>query len=474
MDIRDALTDAYLAGFFDSGSLVRARGYVDAVEALEVVHETSGSLTAIAEVPGTAPAPYRVQFHAEVDESADWVFSACTCPVGRMCKHGAAVALRLRGKAPPLAERQWRQRLSRLSDELEARARSTLTGQALALELVRRPSTRWSRSAAGELSMRPMRPGARRGWARSGAEWSDLAAPVALSRFVPAQVEALRALHRGLASQHTYLVVGAAPVLDDYGDRLVPALRAAVTAGVTLLPGAGVASVAVSDDPARVVADLTRVDDLPTLQVSVQVGERRWRGDDVVAVGRPMSSVALVDGDDVLLAELSEPCHDAVADLLLGPPVVADADDVESFLRALAPLARRMEVTSSDGSLEPPTPARPRLSLTVTWRSATLADLDWAWVYGEHACALADPDPLGGTRDVDLERAILPTVPDELTSIASVAGGDALALALHDLPHLRTLGDVDVEERETPVFRESTSDPEITFTLAEAQPDHTD
>ena len=239
MEIRDALTDDYLARFFDPGTLARAHGYLDEVFDLAAVHETSTSLTATAEVWGTAPAPYRVQFHAEVNEASDWVFTACSCPVARLCKHGAAVALRLRGAAQPPPEPEWRQRLARLTGELEKRAHSTLAGTGLGLEVSRRPANRWSRGAPGDFSMRPVRPGARRGWVRSGAEWTDLSGPVATSRFVPAQVEALQALHRGLLSRHTYLVAGAAPMLDDYGDRLVPALRAAVAAGVVLVPGAG-------------------------------------------------------------------------------------------------------------------------------------------------------------------------------------------------------------------------------------------
>ncbi|GAA1939005.1 DEAD/DEAH box helicase [Nocardioides hwasunensis] len=476
MDIRHALTDAYLSGFFDAGTLVRARDYADAVEELDVVHETDGSLTATALVRGTAPQPYHVQFHAEVDVEDDWVFSACTCPVARMCKHGAAVAHRLRGATTdePAGASPWRRRLDRLGDELEARARATLAGQRLGLELVRRPATRWSRGAAGDLTMRPVRPGARRGWARSGAEWSDLTGPVATSRFVPAQAEALQVLHRGLVSRHTYLVAGAAPMLDDYGDRLVPALRSAVAAGVTLVAGAGITSVELSAGPAEVVVDLSEVDGLPTLAAWIRLGERRSRGDTVVPIGRPVTSVALVDGDHVLLAELSEPCPESVLELVLGSPVVAEAEDREAFVEAVAPLTRRVRVESSDGSLELPPPVRPRLELVVTWRSSTLADLGWRWAYGDQRCPLTATDVLGGLRDLDREREVAAPVPAALLESTSVAGGDALALALHDLPHLRTLDDVDVEEVAPPDFRESTSDPEVAFTLAEVQPDHTD
>jgi SNF2 family DNA or RNA helicase len=57
----------------------------------------------------------------------------------------------------------------------------------------------------------------------------------------------------------------------------------------------------------------------------------------------------------------------------------------------------------------------------------------------------------------------------------SVSGGDALVFGLHDLPHLRTLDDVDVEEVAPPTFRESDTAPQISFVLSDAPPDdHTD
>lgn len=474
MGIRDALTDDYLARFYDPGTLLRARACLDGVLGLEAVHETSSSLTVTADVWGTAPTPYAVQFHAEVNETSDWVFSACSCPVARMCKHGAAVALRLRGAPPVPSQPLWEQRLARLSTELDRRARSTMSGIRLGLEVSRRPTSRWSRGTPGDFTLRPVRPGARQGWARSGADWPDLAGPTATHRYVPAQVEALQALHRGLVSMHAYLASGSAPMLDDYGDRLGPALRAAVAAGVTLVPGTGIGSLALTSGPARVAADLTRREAATELTVHAEVDGRRWRGDLVTPVGRPVTSLVLVEGDAALLTDLSEPLSDALAELLVGPPVVVDPDDHDAFLEALAPLTRHVQVVSSDGSLEVPTPPRPHLHVTVTWRSSTHAALGWEWAYGDARCDTSSPESLGGVRDPEAERAVLGTVADHLVGLASVSGGDALSLALHDLPHLATLPDVTVTEVEAPDFRESLSAPEIAFTLAEHQPDHTD
>ena len=480
MDIRDALTDDYLAQFYDGATLVRARTCLTLVRDMVIAHETSTSLTVTAQVWGSAPSAYDVQFHAEVNKTSDWVFSACSCPVARMCKHGAAVALRLRGAMPARPQPQWRHRLAQVSGELEQRSRSTLTGTALGLEISHHHRTRWSRGTPGDFAMRPMRPGKRGGWVRSGADWTDLSGPVARSRFVPAQAEALLALHRGLVGRHTYLVAGAAPMLDDYGDRLVPGLRAAVEAGVTLLPGAGVDTISLLDPAACIRADLTaRTDPGGTteetvLDVFVEAGERRWRGDQVVPVGHPATSVVLVDGDAISLAELAEPVDSGLLELLIGPPLVVGATDLDSFLDALTPLTRHLDVVSSDGSRTVPAPARPVLQVTVTWHSATRAVLVWEWAYGSARCALTSGESLGGLRDLETERAIHDTVPAAIAGVSSVTGGDALSLALHDLPHLRSLADLTVLETSPPDFRESTRAPEIEFTLAPDQPDHTD
>ena len=43
MDIRDALNDAYLAQFYDAGTMARAAGILGDVHRLEVVHEAAAA-----------------------------------------------------------------------------------------------------------------------------------------------------------------------------------------------------------------------------------------------------------------------------------------------------------------------------------------------------------------------------------------------------------------------------------------------
>ena len=160
--------------------------------------------------------------------------------------------------------------------------------------------------------------------------------------------------------------------------------------------------------------------------------------------------MALFEGDDVVLAELAEPCLDALMDLVLDAPVDAAASERDAFLEAVAPLARSLRVESSDGSLEVPAPPRPRLAVTVSWQSSTVPSCEWHWVYGDRRAPLEGADPLGGRRDPD-GRALHPRRRARRAHLGHrLRDGDALALALHDLPHLRTLPDVEVEEHAPP------------------------
>ncbi|MFC7503602.1 DEAD/DEAH box helicase, partial [Nocardioides sp. GCM10030258] len=61
--------------------------------------------------------------------------------------------------------------------------------------------------------------------------------------------------------------------------------------------------------------------------------------------------------------------------------------------------------------------------------------------------------------------------PRDLLARTSATDGEALALAIHELPHLRTIDGVEVVEEERPDFREADIAPDIQFTLAEPEPD---
>lgn len=475
MDIREALTDAYLTRFFDTGALGRAVDVLPGVLDLTILHEGATSLTATARVAGTSPQPYVVQFSAEVTDTSDWVFSSCTCPVGQLCKHGAAVALLLRTPVAPALPARWHQLLEAVARDVRDRATASMTGTPLGLEVSRRPASRWSRSEAGEFTLRPVRLGARKRWVRTGAEWRDLVSSAAESAFVPSQLEAMRAIQRALMIGRGYYVPGAATPLDDIGPRLVPMVRDVVNAGVALVAGDGLSEVSLTPEPLQLDSDLTAGQDgALVLDVALRYDGQRWSRSRVTPVGRPITSVVLFDETCAWLADLEAPVRDPEAQLLLGPPVVADAADHDDFVQALSTLAVPLRLTSSDNSVMLPDPPTPVLVLTAVWGSSSSVDLTWSWRYDDATCPVESADPLGGLRDPGRESEIRAKVPAHLIEAASLRDGDALALALHDLPHLRSLADVEVVEADAPDFRASEAAPHIEFMLSDDQPDHND
>ena len=85
--------------WFGEHEIEKARGYLDAVSHLEI---RPPRITA--SVQGGGPFPYRVAIGLDLDKQGKpRAVAGCSCPVGWMCKHAAAVMLHLldQGKAQP-------------------------------------------------------------------------------------------------------------------------------------------------------------------------------------------------------------------------------------------------------------------------------------------------------------------------------------------------------------------------------------
>ncbi|HYG93502.1 MAG TPA: DEAD/DEAH box helicase [Nocardioides sp.] len=481
MNVLAALTDDFLEEHFDPETLDRAREYVDRLDGPPDVHQLSpGAVTATAYVQGTQPQPYRVQLHAEIARpsgrsgalTSGWIFSLCTCPVRNLCKHGAAVALTMRqgfvgaGRSPA-----WERRLGALVDELAAVTTPPADQHPMALQVSLDDRGRYYRGGP-TLRMRPLRPGAKQAWIKSGADWTDIPGALLARTILPDQADALGALHAALQANRAYYSTGLAPSLDQFGSALPRLLRQAVAAGVELVGQPPLRSVRLRDRPVALAAHLTASGDVARLDLGVEVDGQLLSGDQVHLVGdRAPSAIALVREGDVEIAELSGTVPRTVRDLLGGEPIEAPLDDLDAFKERLTGLVRHLPVTSPDGSVELPEPAAPTLLVTVAWLTSTEADLRWEWRYGDTPdaprCGLDSSERLGGLRDPAGERRIRTSVPTELLGRRYVDGGDALSLAIHDLPHLRTLDGVEVVEEQRPDFREATDAPEIRFEVVE-------
>ncbi|MCE1182390.1 MAG: DEAD/DEAH box helicase [Rhodocyclales bacterium] len=83
-------TESDVADWFAARELDKAKPYVDLVRDLDL-----GATMISANVPGSARQPYFVQAYLTPMQDGDTaVVSRCTCPVGRHCKHVAAVLLK--------------------------------------------------------------------------------------------------------------------------------------------------------------------------------------------------------------------------------------------------------------------------------------------------------------------------------------------------------------------------------------------
>ena len=275
-------------------------------------------------------------------------------------------------------------------------------------------------------------------------------------------------MHGALQRHRGYQVAGIAPTLAQFGPHLPRMLRAAEAAGVVFVPVPPLTAVTIREKPVGMTAEITSDGDVARMTLGVDVDGELWRGERVRFVGNDRI-VALIDDGHLQVAELDRDAPTVARRLIEEHPLEVPAAELDAFRGRLAGLLRHLTVRSPDGSVDVPAPARPTLLVTVGWRSSTVAELTWEWQYDDtHRCGLDDRDLLDGLRDRRAEATVRATVPDELLGKRTVRDGDALSLAIHDLPHLRGLPDVVVVEQQRPDFREATSAPEISFDVIES------
>ena len=202
-----------------------------------------------------------------------WV-STCTCPVGVDCKHAVAVAVATRERQPVLdrlAGRPsapppptWERALSGLLDDTDLEPEHTAVG------ILIEPAAAAGRDAPAraQLRIRPVVPGVRGGWIRTGVSWETFAGGYygfGRVSFADAHRDALTAVadaHRRSVRAFGYGRMPDAILLDHLGPSWVSLLRAADRAGVRLLTDlAEGGEVAFAPDPAELVVDVVRTDE---------------------------------------------------------------------------------------------------------------------------------------------------------------------------------------------------------------------
>ncbi|MEO9325518.1 DEAD/DEAH box helicase [Nocardioides sp. C4-1] len=465
MNVLHRLTPSEVARHFGRSTLERARPYAegDAVDGLEISELTDEVVTATADVWGTEQRPYAVRVRASAYHGVLSVASTCSCPVHHQCKHGAAVAVRLGAMFLAPVERTWHDRLGELVDDLAALAPPETDPVPIALQLSydEGRAQRLYYQAGPLLRLRPMRPGKKNNWIKSGISWSSVPLAQQREQFEPAQLEVVRALHTALERHGGYWYAGREPTVGDFGPDVVPLLLEAQASGMPLLTQ-HFSALHLAGKPVTLAADVSRSDDGTEVVVGLDHEGRLWHGREVGLWGEPAHTALLDHGDQTFtLARLARRLARGPVRALGGPPLHLPPEASEALPRELVALRRLLPVGSSDASVDLPEEVPPRLRLTATWLSADAATLAWQWVYGDDVHDL-DAEHVG--RDRRAERAVLarlPQPPDPARR--EVSGVDVLHLSLLELPAWRACDDVEVVEVDPPEFRESDAVPVIAF-----------
>ena len=508
VDLSVALDEADLRRRFGAVTLDRALDYVERGLVLTVSHDLDGEgdLDIRGTVAGSTSVPYQTYVAVGEAERGVWVYSRCSCPVGDGCKHALALLLLVRRDHEAVAEadgrRAWERRLTSVLDELDEGERLPDHARPLALqiELSRTGSTfqSWSRThppGRGTLRVRPLVRGARDNWVKSGATWQDVPYLDSRKGCPPAQVAVLGELLAAYraASRQTYFGSESHLPLAGFGASLWPLLRRARDVGITLVPGPGLAHADLHAEPLTLELDVnTATTGDAHLGLGVRLDGEWYAAADVDLLGDQGHGVALWSPADpptgwvLVLAPLGKGVGPEVRRLVAsGDTLVVPAADRGDLVTDFLPrLRRHVPVVSSDGSVDLPEPALPRLALTVTWVSVERVGLAWSWRYrvgeADRVYAVGESRGLRGFRQPEQEQQLLDDLVLDVAAVHRLCrsrsrdrglepeqvllGTDAIDFAVDVLPGLEAGGQVELTEvGGRPDYRAATEAPVVRF-----------
>jgi hypothetical protein len=500
------VTDIALRDAVGPEVLERARQYVTR-SVLDVRLADDGRrLTGL--VQGSGPEPYRTIVVRTDGGRVGWA-GACTCPVGDDCKHAVAVLLSLRSTVPPprsgrAASRTWEQELEELVAAAAEQAPRATVPIGLQFELVDPEPGRGRASISSPgvrqrlVRLRPVVPGKRGQWVRSGVSWKQLQYDSVRTGWDPTHLAALRALHAThQAARNQYYSYAPVDVyLHEFGPGLWRLLAEAVSDGVPLLTAdRQPRPVVLAPGVAEIAVDLRRGVDAAQLHAVLRVDGRAVAPAGLSFLGMPPHGVT-VDGprvDDappgapgLVLARLEQPAPPALAGLVArGGSIAIPAGDVDRFLRDWYPgLRQTVPVISADGSVDLPDVPRPRLVAEVRYPGDATVCVAWAVRYGpDRSFAPGAPGAPGDGRDPAAEQLLVEALPGpvgglpelwtterRLAESVELTGTEAMEFTTEVLPALRADPALDVTVVGTPTaYRHSTSAPQISFTARDSR-----
>jgi len=476
------------------------------------VERDRGGVALSADVQGTAKRPYQVEVHLDLRTAARPVvtgaYGRCTCPVAVNCKHVAAVMFAVgrdpkraraggnptrAGGTPPVrrhATALWERVLRPDDPPGEQPGRARVGTEPVALLIERRTNA----SGTATLTMRPVTPGRKDSWIRTGTSWQELRyshhrhprEAVALLREIALLSAAGRSLYDVYQATVDLTAFPSARIWDILGE--------AHRAGLPLISDPKGTPVVIGPEPAS-----------PAITVAPGSDGAWILRPEFRLAGRPIDVPVMLIGDPAhglaYVAERTPTKHDAaptavlhlvrldrpldatVHELSCLPEHVAiPAADRTRFTRDFLPrLRQHADVVATDESVDLPGAATVRLLVTVRRDDLGMVTVAWYWryVWGSEAIDI----PLGmpahpGLRDLETETALaemgldavraLPPLfrrglaGDELVPETTLSDAHALRLHRDVLPALRAAEGVIVEVSDGALdFREATSAPVV-------------
>jgi len=447
-----------------------------------------------------------------VEEKGAWVVASTSCATDEEggCRHCAAILIASGKRAraakdeaeataanAPVKDTGWKQSLERIIEAGRgprgAEAPPQYQPMALQFELqdTRDGSRRQyvpgqgathARGVRGrwQLAVRPMVLNAEERWVRGNLRWNTISFKtygLALDpeqhrwfcQFVPLY-RANGELYFG--EDNDWLL------LDDFSSSLIwPLLREADKLGISLIGTGEIASVRVLEQAGiSLEAHRGENQDL-VLEPVLHLGGRRLVVNDdepVGTVGRHGAYAMATDGRTMELAPTVGRIDEPTRHLVVRPGVirVPEAEGKEFFSSLYGRLARRVQLSSPDGSVELPQIQPPAMKVTVQFRPDDVAALSFDIDYGP---AGIDPD----ARDTAAEKAVEEAVLKVLAEAPALAGRelaprvlqglDTVDFVRRTLPKLESMADVRLSEVGTrPAYRELTEAPELTVTTVES------
>ncbi|MBB3158145.1 hypothetical protein FHS07_001841 [Microbacterium proteolyticum] len=330
-----------------------------------------------------------------------------------------------------------------------------------------------------QLVARPLVRGTRDTWIRADATWD--AVRRSSGRFDPAKVRwfaELHALAQALKTTGPFAPSGDTVALDAVDSPLLwPHLRAAEALGIPIVSmnAQQIVSLA-AEATARVALDAVGGGAL-RVSADLEIDGRRQDPAHARAIGGSGLFAYELDRDPVPLVLAAVDLPAPLPSLLGGGVVEVPSDDAAEFVAEVYPrLARRAPLSVGAGVPAPP-PARPTLTLDVSYVDGDAVEYRLDWVYPGGYRAAWDDDREHVDRDDRAEAQIgerfetawMSASDLSLAPRATLRDADAAAFSAHVLPAVDVVDEVRVRTRGTrPTFRELRGDPSLRITTVES------